>query len=172
LVSTLHSALHLLLDRTAIGPELMARLNQHLLESSGPNKFITLLVAEVDPASGRLAWLNAGHNPGVLMRPDGTYAELGPGGVPLGLFPRSTYRVDALAMAPGDLLCLYSDGITEASSPDDVEFGFDRLVALLAEQREAPLDQIIATIDARTSELSSGRPQGDDQTVLLLRRRR
>ncbi len=71
---------------------------------------------------------------------------------------------------PGDLLCLYSDGITEAVGPDDVEFGFDRLAALLADAREAPLDDLMRRIDREVSAHAGGLAQGDDQTVLLLRR--
>jgi sigma-B regulation protein RsbU (phosphoserine phosphatase) len=71
---------------------------------------------------------------------------------------------------PGDLLCLYSDGITEAVGPDDVEFGFDRLAGLLAESREMPLDELMQRIDREVSAHAGGLAQGDDQTVLLLRR--
>ncbi len=68
MVSTLHSALHLLLDQVGVGPALLEMLNRHVFESSTSNKFITLLLAELEPASGRLTYLNAGHNPALLLR--------------------------------------------------------------------------------------------------------
>jgi sigma-B regulation protein RsbU (phosphoserine phosphatase) len=75
-----------------------------------------------------------------------------------------------LTVEPGDLLCLYSDGITEAVGPDDVEFGFDRLAELLSESREVPIREVMERIDREVSAHAGGLAQGDDQTVLLLRR--
>ena len=170
LVSTLHSALHLLTDRSGLGPELFARLNEHVLASSAPNKFITLLVADLDPESGEMTYLNAGHNPGLLLRADGEVVQLRTGGLPIGLLAGATYRAEQLHLAPGDLLCLYSDGITEASARDDEEFGIERLASLLAARREAPLEAIVREIDAETTAFADEAPQGDDQTVVLLRR--
>ncbi len=170
LVSTLHSALRLLLDRFELGPDLFARLNEHILASSASNKFITLLAARLDPATGELHYLNAGHNPGIVIRAGGGAEQMGPGGLPLGLMPGVSCRKEQATIARGDLLCLYSDGITEAVGPDDVEFGFDRLTRLLAEGREEPLAGLMRRIDREVSAHAGGLPQGDDQTVLLLRR--
>jgi sigma-B regulation protein RsbU (phosphoserine phosphatase) len=170
LVSTLHSALRLLLDRLELGSDLFSRLNEHILASSAANKFITLMAARLEPASGELHYLNAGHNPGILVRARGGVEQMGPGGLPLGLLPGVSCRTELLNVEPGDLLCLYSDGITEAVGPDDVEFGFDRLAGLLAEAREIPLRELMERIDREVSEHAGGLAQGDDQTVLLLRR--
>lgn len=171
LVSTLHSALRLLPDNLPVGPTLLERLNRHIFESSSSNKFITLLFAELDIEKHEVRFLNAGHNPGVLLREDGTVDELGSGGLPLGLIPGASCEVHALPVARGDLLCLYSDGITECATPDEEEYGLDRLKAFLTEHRRAPLADIIAGLDDETSTFARGEPQGDDQTVVLLRRR-
>jgi sigma-B regulation protein RsbU (phosphoserine phosphatase) len=170
LVSTLHSAVRLLLDRIEVGSAMLSRLNQHILASSAPNKFITLLLAELDAASGELKYVNAGHNPGLLVRARGGATMLDSGGLPLGLLAGGSYRCESVTMEPGDLLCLYSDGITEASSPTDEEFGLERLSALLGELREQPLTAIVERIDRDVREFSAGQPQGDDQTLVLLRR--
>ena len=170
LVSTLHSALRLLLDRLELGSDLFARLNEHILASSAANKFITLLAARLDTASGELNYLNAGHNPGILVRARGGVEQMGPGGLPLGLLPGVSCRTEQMTIEAGDLLCLYSDGITEAVGPDDVEFGFDRLTQLLSEAREEPLVDLMRRIDREVSAHAAGLPQSDDQTVLLLRR--
>lgn len=170
LVSTLHSSLRLLLDQVELGSDLFARLNEHILASSAANKFITLFAARLDVATGELVYLNAGHNPGLIVRADRTTVELGPGGLPLGLLPKMTFRAERIALAPGDLLCLYSDGITEASSPAEEEFGLDRLATLLADSPDLPLCEVVARIDREVSQHAAGLPQGDDQTLLLLRR--
>jgi sigma-B regulation protein RsbU (phosphoserine phosphatase) len=178
MVSTLHSALHLLLDQAGFGPELLERLNRHVLESSAANKFITLLLADLEPESGRLTYLNAGHNPGLLLRasrgePSGgapDVVQLGASGLPIGVLPGSRFQAREVAIEPGDLLCIYSDGITEAESPEEEEFGTARLLALLGEHRDQPLSGLLEQIQAATGRFTAGLPQGDDQTLVLLRR--
>lgn len=170
LVSTLHSALHLLAERGPVSPEMVARLNRHILASSASNKFITLFAAELDPATGVLTYVNAGHNPGIVLRAGGAVERLGPGGLPLGLMANVSWRSEQLELAPGDLLCLYSDGITEATSPDDEEFGLERLEALLAGQDDLAIERRLAEVAEAVSRFAAGQPQGDDQTVLMVRR--
>jgi sigma-B regulation protein RsbU (phosphoserine phosphatase) len=170
LVSTLHSALRLLLDQVELGSDLFARLNEHILVSSMSNKFITLFAARLDADTGEIVFLNAGHNPGIIVRRGGEVVQMGPGGVPLGLLPKMSFRAERLALEPGDLLCLYSDGITEATSPADVEYGFDRLARLLGEACREPLCEVVRRIDEEVVAHAAGLPQGDDQTLLLLRR--
>lgn len=170
MVSTVHSALRLLLDRLEVGPALLERLNRHIAETSAPNKFITFFMAEVDSSNGQVQFLNAGHNPAILMSEDGSSRELRTGGLPLGLLPEGSFKSSAFVMQPGDLLCIYSDGITEAISKADEEFGDERLIEVLQEYRSEPLQSVIAAIDRATASFSRGMPQADDQTVLLLRR--
>jgi sigma-B regulation protein RsbU (phosphoserine phosphatase) len=170
LVSTLHSAARLLLDRIEVGPELLAKLNAHIHLSSTSNKFITLLLAQLEPASGRLRYVNAGHNPGLLLHADDAMEMLESGGLPLGMMAKAAYREGCLELGRGDLLCLYSDGITEQSAPSDEEFSMDRLSDVLRAHRSRPLQEILHAIDAAVGEFAQGRPQGDDQTVVLVRR--
>ena len=80
------------------------------------------------------------------------------------------YCSGRLGMEPGDLLCLYTDGITECASPTDEEFGTGRLVDCLAGMQGPPLGEIVACIDCATQTFAAGQPQADDQTVILLRR--
>lgn len=169
-VSTLYSALHLLVSRAAVGADLVSRLNEHIFESTAPNKFITLLVADIDPASGAVKYYNAGHNPGLLVHAAGGVEELEPGGFPLGLFEKGRFKSGTLEMASGDLLCFFSDGITECSAPDDEEYGTDRLVRLLESSVGKPLPEIIASVDADTTRFARGAPQADDQTLVLVRK--
>jgi sigma-B regulation protein RsbU (phosphoserine phosphatase) len=170
MVSTVHSALRLLLDRLEVGPELLERLNRHIAETSTPNKFITFFMAEVDASDHTVQFLNAGHNPAILLSAAGDTTELETGGLPLGLLPDGSYRGGSVHMDPGDLLCIYSDGITEALSVDDEEFGIERLTQVLRETRREPLEAIISAIDGATADFALGMPQADDQTLLLLRR--
>ncbi len=170
LVSTLHSALRLLAERDGVGTGFLERLNTHLAESSTANKFVTLFFAQLDPNTGALDYLNAGHNPALVLRRDGALDELGSGGVPLGLIRAARFASQRTDLLPGDLLCLYSDGITEATSIDDEEFGMGRLGEILTAYRHLPLPELIHTIDLAVSAFAKGHPQADDQTVVLVRR--
>jgi len=170
MVSTLHSAIRLLVDRIGVGPLLVERLNSHVLASSAPNKFITLLIGELDSGSGELTYVNAGHNAGLLVRADGQVERLESSGLPVGLLPGSTYRAAKVELLPGDLLCLYSDGITESESAADEEFGEDRLIELLRSVAREPVRTILQRVDQEVTAFTDGQPQGDDQTLVLLRR--
>jgi sigma-B regulation protein RsbU (phosphoserine phosphatase) len=170
LVSTLHSALRLLIDSHEFDGTFLRRLNRHILESSAPNKFITLFLGDLDLGSGELRYLNAGHNPALLARADGRVDTLRAVGLPLGLVADASYQPGLERLAPGDVLCLYSDGITETSSPADEEFSIERLGELLESHRRAALGEVIAAIDHATTAFAAGLPQADDQTVVLVRR--
>jgi sigma-B regulation protein RsbU (phosphoserine phosphatase) len=170
MVSTLHSALLLLIERQPLDADLIAGLNHHIWESTAPNKFITLFLGVVEPLTGRLHYVSAGHTPTLLLRGDGEILQLGAAGMPLGLFERSQYAFGTVELRPTDLLCAYSDGITECESPQEDEFGTGGLTALLRQQSQRALDEIIAAVDAAVLDFAGGRTQGDDQTVLLIRR--
>ncbi len=169
MVSILHSALRLMLDRHEVGPTLLERLNHHVLDSSAPAKYITLLVAELEPATGRLGYVNAGHNPGVVLDPAGNVRQLPSTGLPVGLLPGGSFQRSSVDLAPGDLVCFYSDGLTEATNRADEEYGLSRLIACLDTHREQPLPSIIRALDEAVTAFADGQPQGDDQTVVLLR---
>ncbi len=171
LVSTLHSSLRVLLDQMEVGPALIERLNRHIFESSSANKFITMLLAALDTEKHTLAYLNAGHNPGLLVRAAGDIEHMTSGGLPLGLLPDGQFGSATLDLDHGDLICIYSDGITECEAPDEEEFGLERLTDLLKKHRRQPLPEVLHLIDRAVTSFAQGLPQGDDQTVILLRRR-
>ena len=170
LVSTLDSALRVLLDQMGVGTELAARLNNHVWESSAANKFITLVVADLDPDTGALSYINAGHNEGLLLRTKGVVELLESAGPPIGMLPDGEFRLQKVNLVPGDLVCFYSDGITECAAPDEEEFEIDRLTEVLQRNYEQPLDEILAAIDRAVTDFGAGQAQGDDQTVILIRR--
>ena len=170
MVSTVHSALRLLIDQFEVGPELISRLNHHIAESSAPNKFITLLLAELDPRSAVVRYVNAGHNPALLVGSGGEVEELPSGGLPLGLFDSGAYQAGQIDLGVGDLVCIYSDGITESTSPRDEEFGVERLVDLLRTTRDKMLSEIVGAVDAAVTDFEAGLNQGDDQTLVVMRR--
>ncbi|MCB1058532.1 MAG: serine/threonine-protein phosphatase, partial [Acidobacteria bacterium] len=170
LVSNLHSALRLLVPEKAAEPALVDQLNRHVLESSLPNKFITLLLVEIDRGSGTARFLNAGHNPALVLRRDGGIERLEASGPPVGLLPGVSYAAGDLVLGPGDLLCLYSDGITECADAADVEWGEEGLLALLERHRDETLARLIERIEGSCRCHAGAQPQADDQTLVLVRR--
>jgi serine phosphatase RsbU (regulator of sigma subunit) len=149
---------------------LAARLNDLVHRRTSPEKFVTAILALYDPETGSLAFSNAGHNPAILLRADGTHELLGAQGPPLGLFPGTAYGSDVRTLGPGDLLVMYTDGVTEAANPEEDEFGIDRLVALVKEAAERPVADVEAAIGEGLAAFAAGVPFHDDRTVVVLRR--
>ena len=169
LVSTVHACLHLLVPNNASDlPALVARVNRHLVGFSSTRKFATLFIAVFDPADGTLTYVNAGHNPGLWISPEGIVL-LPSGGVPVGMMPGVVHRQASIRVAPGDTILLYSDGITEALNGSDEEFGMERLTALAVAGRTEVPAEISRRIFSAVNDFTKGVAQYDDQTVLIAR---
>jgi phosphoserine phosphatase RsbU/P len=150
---------------------LCAGLNDLVYRRTSPEKFVTFFHVLYDPESGSLIYTNAGHNPGILIRKaTGEHELLHAHGMPLGLFPGRSYSSCSLTLGPGDLLVLYTDGVTEASNAADDEFGIERLIQVAKDCREKPLLDVEAAIDMALADFVAGTPYADDRTLVLLRR--
>jgi phosphoserine phosphatase RsbU/P len=167
LVSTVHAAVHLQIDEAKTISDLVARIDRHLYRYAVTRKFLTAFFGVLDPEAGTLRYVSAGHNPALLRRADGVVEHLKATGVPMGMFPNSTWREEVLPMRAGDLLCVYSDGITEALDAADEEFGMERLSRLLD---AAPPAEICRRVFDAVGEFAADVPQYDDQTLLLVHR--
>lgn len=152
--------------------EIYSRVSRLLFERTPPEKYATGFLAVLEPATGVVRFCNAGHLPGLILRDDGDPAWLGNGGPPLGLIPGASYAAGEASMGPGDLLVIYSDGITEAVDPDDEMYGRERLAAVCAAHRQDPLGELADAIDRDLAAFVRGVPFHDDRTVVLLRRAR
>ena len=171
LMALLMAMLRTLLEERLALPELVERLNRQICRHSPSSRFITLFVGLYDPATGGLVFVNAGHiYPLIRRRQDGRYEPLSTGGVALGLFREATFEAGQVRLQPGDLLTLYSDGITEAESPSGVFFDEAGLRRVLDVAHELGADATcFRVIEAVRSHAGGGR-LGDDLTVLALRR--
>jgi serine phosphatase RsbU (regulator of sigma subunit) len=151
--------------------ELVQRLNESVVRSVRPGRFVTAFVAFVDGASGRIEYVNAGHNPPVLVRAAGAEpVTLTDGGPLLGPFPGVRFERGESALAPGDLLVLYTDGVTEGADATGAMWGEERLVTTLrarASERCATIVRAVAS-DVRAFEGATG--PADDITLLAARR--
>lgn len=174
LMALLLAILRTLVDERMALPDLVQRLNLQVSRHAPASRFITLFLASFNPATGRLEFVNAGQTPPLLRRQNGSIERLLSGGVALGMFEGSTYQAGELQLNPGDALFMYSDGITEAESPDGVPFdeaGLERTLALYAGayQKSAAADLGRAVFDAVERHRRDQRLQ-DDLTVLVLSR--
>jgi sigma-B regulation protein RsbU (phosphoserine phosphatase) len=169
LVSTLHACLHLLLEAPEISlTSIIARINQHLIQFSSTRKFVTVVIGLFDPVTRTLRYVSAGHNPGILLS-GGKFTLLPATGVPIGMLPNVIHEESVLELSTGDLLVLYSDGITEALTATDEEFGMDRLMSVISTGAVLPAMELTRRIFDEVSEFTRGVAQYDDQTVLTAR---
>ena len=118
LMALLLAILRTLVDESLPLPALVQRLNMQVARHAPASRFITLFLASYTPSTGRLEFVNAGQTPPLLRRQNGSIERLMSGGIALGMFEGSTYEAGELHLNPGDALLMYSDGMTEAESPD------------------------------------------------------
>jgi len=130
-------------------------------------RFATFCYARIEPDRGRVAYSNAGHNPPLLIGADGSVATLSQGGMVLGIFPDNVYEQAVLAVAPGDRLVFYTDGITEARSPDGEEYGEDRLTIVALASRTQPVEAMKDALMADVQSFTGGKFD-DDATLIVV----
>jgi len=156
----------------ASGPpleELAARMNQHHWAEGEEHRrrYVTAIFLRLDPATGEMEVVNAGHNPGFLADPEGKVRQFDAAGTPLGLLPGMRYSSEKCGFTPGSRLLFYTDGLTEVFRGDE-EFGPERLMDEFSQCREKKADGILDALWAAIEKFSEGGPQGDDMTALAL----
>lgn len=171
LMALLLAILRTLVDEGLEPGELARRLNLQVARHSPASRFITLFYGVYEPATGKLTYVNAGHMPPLIRRAaSGRCERLGSTGVALGMFEESTYQAESVLLDPGDLLVLYSDGITEAENPQGEPFeeaGLERVLSNLAVDDLSHAGRVIFTAVERHAQ---DKRFADDLTVLLLKR--
>jgi sigma-B regulation protein RsbU (phosphoserine phosphatase) len=149
--------------------KLVERINQVTHENTELPRFITFVTVRLRLRASRLTYVNAGHNPPYLVRHDGRVEELSEGGLILGVFPHSKYSAAELGFGAGDLLVLYTDGVTEAMNSRREQFGEERLIALLSDCRGASAAEVLGHVRAEVDRFAAGEPRHDDLTLLVVR---
>ncbi len=149
----------------------VARLNRIIHRSRLATKFVSLFLAEIN-LDGRIVYCNAGHPPAVVVRAGGSVSFLQDGGMILGPNPDARYTFGIEQLAPGDLLALYTDGITEAGGgAEGEEYGQDRLVHALRTARHLDPLAVVDRVFSDVEEYAAVSPAADDQTLLVIKRR-
>jgi phosphoserine phosphatase RsbU/P len=170
LMSSLHAAIH---AQSASHDSLVATIsavNRYLANNIPANRFVTLFYAELDPESGALSFLNAGHNPPLIVHAAGTVEQLASGGLPLGIKPDAEYREGRTQLQLGDVLVIYSDGVTEATNPTGEEFGATRLYEVVSRNIQASAAGIRDRIESSLTKFAQGTSAADDITLVIVKR--
>ena len=149
--------------------DLGAQVNDILHKDGIDNRFVTLFYLELRPGSGRLRYLNAGHNPPLVLRSGGT-ENLEASAIPLGMMAGTVYAEGEVTLEPGDLLVVYSDGLTEARNASDEEFGVERLRAMLPGLRGLPAEICVRLIVEEVNLFLGRERPHDDLSIVVLTR--
>ncbi len=176
--AALYMALSRTLIRTYAGdydtrPDLALRaVNHRILADTHSDLFVTVFYGILDPATGRLTYCNAGHNPPYLLSAQeiDTVQEFGRTGIPLGIFADTTWHHGVAQLAPGDVLVLYTDGITEAQDQQEAFFGQERLLETTKANLGRSAQDIHEALIKQVHDFVGDAPQFDDITLMVVAR--
>lgn len=171
LMATFQASLKTLSARPGTLAELVAGLNTYACaHSRGGERFTTAFIAEYDPGSGGLVYVNAGHNAPVLLRADGRIDRLDRGGLPLGILPDTHYDCGAALLESGDTLLIFTDGLIEAANISDQEYGEERMLACMQAQRGRTADELVRQLMMSVDVFVGAAPQHDDTTCVVAKK--
>jgi sigma-B regulation protein RsbU (phosphoserine phosphatase) len=148
---------------------LVKRLHEQVLESSDEVHYVTLFLGLLEPTSHRLDYVNAGHNPPLLIDAEGNVSTLDSTGLPAGMMPGASYEIGSIELSPGGLLCVYSDAFPEAQVGEEF-YDEERFFESVRQRRSLPLEGLIGGVLDDLRAFLSDTPLGDDATLLLVRR--
>jgi hypothetical protein len=170
LMATFQASLKTLSSTHGPLTELVARMNRYACSNSQRGRrFTTAFIAEYEPSSRRLTYVNAGHNNPVLRRRTGSIERLEAGGVPLGVMEDATYESDESILQPGDWLAIFTDGVIEAENTQQQEYGEARFIGMLHSGVMTTPDVLLESILTDLDRFAGNAPQHDDVTCVLMR---
>ena len=149
--------------------DMMTELNRMIYASTDGDKYATLFYGAYDDATHSLRYVNAGHNPPLLVRGDDAAERLGATGTAIGLMPDAPFAHASADLGHGDTLVLFTDGVTEAMNGNAEEFGDERLVRLVTDHRTLAPSELETLIMDEVDAFSGNTPQHDDMTLVVAR---
>jgi serine phosphatase RsbU (regulator of sigma subunit)/pSer/pThr/pTyr-binding forkhead associated (FHA) protein len=170
LMMGLQARVQVLIDEPKNLAEVMTKLNRITSLNCPANRFISLFFCILDGETGELTFCNAGHNPPLIIRANGTWEQLRGGGPVVGILATIEYQEHHVRLEEGDTLVIYSDGVTEAENPRRDEFEVEGLVQSVIANRHLPAEKIIEEVNRAVAEFTAGAPQSDDITLVVARR--
>jgi phosphoserine phosphatase RsbU/P len=170
IMATFRAALRAEMRRGARVGAAVEAVNRVLLDSQGGSRFVTAVCGMLEPSTGRLDYVNCGHNPPLLLHAGGGHELLDTGGPALGLGLGGGFEPGAVTLEPGDLLALYTDGVVEPADERQEEFGQERLLQLLAASRARPAGDVVLAVVEATRRFSRRESYDDDFTLVVVKR--
>lgn len=171
LVNSLYSSLRAYLENKLSLTELAVKLNKHIFSCSTLDKYITILIVLLDAESGKAECLNAGHNPALIVKNDGTLGKINAGSIAIGMLEDyAFFSSETIELKPGELLLLYTDGITEAMNEEEDLYSDEALETFILENRHKSTEEIKDLLVQDVKRFAGSYPQSDDITLLCLRR--
>ena len=168
LASMAQGVIHALFHSGLSLPDVLTRLNRLLVRKSDVQRFLTLFCALIAP-DGTVDFINAGHNPAILVRESGGTELLSSGSMLLGAFDFAEYHAHETKLEPGDVLVIFSDGVTEAANAANQLFGDQRLEQLVQQSASLSAQDIKGRIEQDVVKFTRGFPQSDDITLIALK---
>jgi sigma-B regulation protein RsbU (phosphoserine phosphatase) len=170
LMATFQASLKTLSAVSGSLTELVSRMNIYACSNSqNGRRFTTTFLAEYDPASRSLTYVNAGHNAPILRRQTGAIERLQTGGIPLGIEENAPYESGAVTLQSGDWLVIFTDGVVEAENGRAEEYGEPRLQTLLNANTAVPPAALLSAVMSDLDHFVGTAPQHDDVTLMLLK---
>jgi phosphoserine phosphatase RsbU/P len=171
LMATFQASLRTLSSSRVSLAELVVGLNRYACSNSqGGVRFTTALLAELDPVTGNMIYVNAGHNAPILRKNSGTIERLDTGGIPLGILPQAVHQTGVTNLGADDWLVIFTDGVVEAVNPKDEEYEEPRLIRLVDSAAASTPPELLRRLLAELDTYVGNTPQHDDMTCLLLKR--
>ena len=170
LMSNIQATLRALVSRESSLPIVAQTANDLLYATTPSNRYATAFQMIYQASSGACRWINCGHTDGIIVRADGSVEMLACNGIALGLFPARVYDEEPVQLRAGDLLAIYSDGVTDAQNEMEEEFGTDRLVEVLSKHASSPSADVVNRVFDAIDAHAGNAPQFDDITMMILKR--
>jgi sigma-B regulation protein RsbU (phosphoserine phosphatase) len=148
---------------------IFAKVNSLLEETSERGSFVTAMYGVLDSKNGIFTFANAGHNPGLLLRNDGSVEQLIEGGAPFGILPRVQYEERPISVRPGEVMLWYTDGVTDATDEQGELFGAERLEDMLRKNRRKPATEILHDIHREITGFADDGSTMDDVTMIVVK---
>jgi sigma-B regulation protein RsbU (phosphoserine phosphatase) len=170
LMATFQASLRTLSETSSSLPGLVTGMNRYACSNSQSGlRFTTAFLAEFDPASRNLTYINAGHNAPILRRSSGAIERLSNGGLPLGMWADKSYESGDVTLQPGDWLVIFTDGVVEAENSRQEEYGESRLLNVLHLGATATPDELLRRVMSDLDGFVGQTPQHDDVTCMLVK---
>lgn len=171
LMSSIHAAVRAQCTTRLSPSEIVSEINQYIYDNTPSNRYVTLFYSELDPRTHQLTYINGGHNSPLLVRASGEVSGLDIGGFPVGITPFGDYHEGLVQLDPGDVLVIYSDGVTESQNEAGDEFDEARLIEIVQRHRGRTAAGLRDRIDEALQKFVGKAKSVDDLTLVILKRK-